>query len=125
MSSKGVQRMKYPIYPNYDRKVFPVGFVDFADWMTDEIMQSTALVPELRKNHGDDKYVVQGFGLIPRTQVDTRPAKELGETPKEDHFVEWLEKKRDYLWPLDKMPGRSAVNVLIRYYKMESEKKSG
>lgn len=64
---------RFPIYINYDPTKPPVGFIELDEaHIPKEIIPDIAVVPSLVRPLGQSEWKIVDFGLIPRTQVDTR-----------------------------------------------------
>lgn len=68
----------YPIFFNYDPTQLPVGRVELIeDNIPKEILPDIAIVPALIKDSNNPEFRIVEFGLVLRTNVDTRPRAEM------------------------------------------------
>jgi len=65
------------IYPNYDTSKDPIGYMEISEEVSEEVLRDCAIIPMVTKLDGLE-VIVQSFGMVDRTTVDTRPWSELG-----------------------------------------------
>lgn len=64
---------RFPIYPNYDHRELPIGFVEINEEVPMEVLNECAIIPALIKQPQDSEFKTVEFGLVQRVDVDTRP----------------------------------------------------